>query len=118
MLNEWSAKLASSKNFMKVRESAYKTYTNGWDPSQGSHDPTYNQPNDERISLTNYINWLDRNQTPPASKTSGSTQPGRGAGNSDAIASKSGPSARKNKGSSFAGNSGQGKRGKITNEGL
>lgn len=118
LLNEWSAKLASSKNFMKVRESAYKTYTNGWDPSQGSHDPTYNQPNDERISLTNYINWLDRNQTPPASKTSGSSQPGGGAGNSDAIASKSGPSARKNKGSSFAGNSGQGKRGKITNEGL
>lgn len=90
LLNEWSTKLASSQRFKKVCESANKTYTNGWNPSQGSHNPTYNLPNDEKISLTNYINWLDRDQTPPANNTGGGFHPGTGAGESGSNASKSG----------------------------
>ena len=90
LLNEWSTKLSSSQSFKKVCESANKTYTNGWNPSQGSHNPTYNQPNDEQISLTNYINWLDRDQTPPATNTGGGFHPGTIAGKSGANAGKSG----------------------------
>lgn len=97
LLNEWSTKLASSQSFKKVCESANKTYTNGWNPKQGSHNPTYNTPNDEKINLTNYINWLDRNQTPSADNTGG------GVGKSGANAGKSG---------SNAGKSGQGNNGK------
>ena len=112
LLNEWSTKLSSSQSFKKVCESANKTYTNGWNPSQGSHNPTYNQPNDEQISLTNYINWLDRDQTPPATNTGGGFHPGKGAGKSGANAGKSGSNAGKGTGGSNAGKSGQGNKGK------
>lgn len=105
LLNEWSTKLASSQRFKKVCESANKTYTNRWNPSQGPHNPTYNQPNDEQISLTNYINWLDRDQTPPANNTGGGFHPGTGAG-------KSGSNASKGTGGTNAGKSGQGNKGK------
>lgn len=104
LLNEWSTKLASSQRFNKVCESAEKTYRNGWNPKQGSHDPTYNTPNDEQINLTNYINWLDRNQTPSADNTGG------GVGKSGANAGKSGANAGKS--GSNAGKSGQGNNGK------
>ena len=112
LLNEWSTKLSSSQSFKKVCESANKTYKNGWNPSQGYHNPTYNQPNDEQISLTNYINWLDRDQTPPATNTGGGFHPGKGAGKSGANAGKSGSNAGKGTGGSNAGKSGQGNTGK------
>lgn len=98
LLNEWSKKLASSERFQKVCKSANKTYTNSWNPSQGPHNPTYNQPNDEQINLTNYINWLDRDQTPPATNTGGGFHPGTGAGKSGANAGKSGSNAGKGTG--------------------
>ena len=66
LLNEWSIKLASSQKFKKVYESANKTHANGWNPSQNPHKPTYNLPTDEKICVQNYINWLDHDQTPPA----------------------------------------------------
>ncbi|MBO5630806.1 MAG: hypothetical protein J5965_17205 [Aeriscardovia sp.] len=71
LLNEWHSKLASSQNFQKVCESANKTLSHGWNPKQGSHNPTYNKPDDEQISLTNYINWLDQDQTPKPSSEGG-----------------------------------------------
>lgn len=67
LLNNWQDKLSNSKQFKKVFESANKTYRNGWNPKQGSHNPTYNKSDDEQIRLTNYINWLDQDQTPKTS---------------------------------------------------
>ena len=64
ILNDWSFKLENSKQFQKILESANKTYSYGWNPKQGVHNPTYNKAGDEQISLPNYINWLDRDQTP------------------------------------------------------
>lgn len=64
LLNDWSTKLNTSLNFKKVCKSANKTFSYKWNPKQGSHNPTYNKPGDEQISLTNYINWLDQDQTP------------------------------------------------------
>ena len=110
LLNEWQSKLSSSKRFKKVCESAKKTYTKGWIPKQGSHNPTWNQPNDERINLENYINWLDRDQTPPATNTGGGFHPGTGAGKSGANAGKSGSNAGKGTGGSNPG-TGAGKSG-------
>jgi len=111
LLNEWSAKLATSQRFKKVCESANKTYTNGWNPSQGSHNPTYNQPNDEQISLTNYINWLDQDQTPKATNNGGGFHPGTGAGKSGSNAGKSGAGSGKNGGKSGSTKQEQGNRG-------
>lgn len=71
LLNKWKDSLVDSKNFMKVYESAYKTDKNDWNPHQGPHDPTYNEPNDEQINLTNYIYWLDNDQSPKDTKTKG-----------------------------------------------
>lgn len=67
LLNYWQGKLSNSKQFKKVFESASKTNRNGWNPKQGKHNPTYNKPDDEQIRLTNYINWLDQDQTPKPS---------------------------------------------------
>lgn len=67
LLNDWQGKLSNSKQFMKVSKSANKTYSNKWNPKQGSHNPTYNKSDDEQIRLTNYINWLDQDQTPKTS---------------------------------------------------
>ena len=78
ILYVWANKLSSSTKFKNVCESAKKTYNNAWDPKQGSHNPTYNKPNDERISLTNYINWLDQDQTPKSSSNSGGFHPNVG----------------------------------------
>lgn len=111
LLNEWSAKLATSQRFKKVCESANKTYTNGWNPRQGSHNPTYNQPNDEQISLTNYINWLDQDQTPKATNNGGGFHPGTGAGKSGSNAGKSGAGSGKNGGKSGSTKQEQGNRG-------
>lgn len=71
LLNDWHSKLTTSQNFQKVCESANKTLTHSWNPKQGIHNPTYNKPNDEQISLTNYINWLDQDQTPKPSSEGG-----------------------------------------------
>lgn len=69
LLNDWSTKLNTSLNFKKVCESANKTFSHKWNPKQGSHNPTYNKPGDEQIRLTNYINWLDQDQTPHEART-------------------------------------------------
>lgn len=90
LLNKWKDSLADSKNFMKVCESANKTYTNGWNPKQSLHNPTYNQPNDEQINLTNYINWLDRDQTPKDAHSGGGFHSGTGAGKINSAAGKGG----------------------------
>lgn len=115
LLNEWYKKLSNSQQFKKVCDSANKTYSNGWNPKQGSHNPTYNKPNDEQISLTNYINWLDQDQTPKTSSNNGGFHPnvgansGKNAGKSGSTSSKSGASPAKQ---------GTGKSEKTTNGGL
>ena len=115
LLNEWYKKLSNSQQFKKVCDSANKTYSNGWNPKQGSHNPTYNKPNDEQISLTNYINWLDKDQTPKPSSNNGGFHPnvgansGKNAGKSGSTSSKSGASPAKQ---------GTGKSEKTTNGGL
>jgi len=115
LLNEWYKKLSNSQQFKKVCDSANKTYSNGWNPKQGSHNPTYNKPNDEQISLTNYINWLDQDQTPKSSSNNGGFHPnvgansGKNAGKSGSTSSKSGASPAKQ---------GTGKSEKTTNGGL
>ena len=78
LLNDWQNKLSNSQQFKKVCESANKTYSHGWDPKQAPHYPTYNEPDDEQISLTNYINWLDQDQTPKPSSNSGGFHPNVG----------------------------------------
>ena len=89
ILYVWADKLSSSTKFKNVCESAKKTYNNAWDPKQGSHNPTYNKPDDDRISLTNYINWLDQDQTPKPSSNSGGFHPNVGS-NKGGNAGKSG----------------------------
>lgn len=82
LIDVWSEKLASSQNFSKVCKSARKTHKNGWNPRQGVHNPTYNKSKDERINLTNYINWLDSDQTPSTTQTPPTTNTG-GSGSND-----------------------------------
>ena len=110
LLNEWHTKLASSIQFDKVCSSAQKTYSNHWNPKQGIHNPTYNKANDEQISLTNYINWLDQDQTSKNfggstgnSGTSGKT--GNGAGKASAGKGTSG-AAKGNSGNAKGGTNG------------
>jgi len=71
ILNYWRQKLNTSQGFSKVCISAEKTYNNKWNPKQDIHNPTYNKPGDERINLTNYINWLDQDQTKHSSGNEG-----------------------------------------------
>lgn len=131
LLNEWSTRLASSTRFKKICESAQKTYTNGWNPSQGSHNPTYNNPGDEQIRLTNYINWLDRDQTqtqtPPPSSNNGGFHPHVGANSGEKArksdsksGSKSGSKSDSKSGKSRVSSAkqGTGKSEKKTNAGL
>jgi hypothetical protein len=114
LLNDYD-KLSKSQQFKKVRESANKTLSNRWNPKQGIHNPTYNKPDDEQISLTNYINWLDQDQTPKPSSNNGGFRPNVGAnsrknaGRSGSTSSKSGASPAKQ---------GTGKSEKTTNGGL
>ena len=115
LLNNWHQKLSNSQQFKKVCDSANKTYSNGWNPKQRSHNPTYNKPNDEQISLTNYINWLDQDQTPKTSSNNGGFHPNVGA-NSGKNAGKSG--SRSSKSGASPAKQGTGKSEKITNGGL
>lgn len=99
---DWREKLSNSQQFKMVCESANKTSINGWNPKQGSHNPTYNKPNDEQITITNYINWLDQDQTPKSSTNNGGFHPNVGAnsgknagGKSGSASSKSGASSAK-----------------------
>lgn len=71
ILYEWANKLSASTNFKNVCESAKKTIYHRWEPKQGSHNPTYNKPNDELINLTKYKKWLDNDQTPKQSPNTG-----------------------------------------------
>lgn len=75
LLDDWCPKLEKSQKYKKVCESAKKTLKNGWNPKQGLHNPTYNKPGDEQIHLTNYINWLDQDQTPRSSSGNGGFHP-------------------------------------------
>lgn len=64
----WEEKLKESSNFKKVAKVAKKNFDKGWNPKQGPHNPTFNtSPEYYRINLTNYTNWLDRDQTPKTS---------------------------------------------------
>ena len=63
--NKWSMELSGSATFQKIVSVADKNLRNGWNPVTGSHSPCYNKPNDEAISVINYIYWLDRDQTQP-----------------------------------------------------
>ncbi len=64
----WKEKLKESSNFNKVAKVAKKNFDKGWNPKQGPHNPTFNtSPEDYKINLTNYTNWLDRDQTPKTS---------------------------------------------------
>lgn len=98
---DWSQKLSNSQRFKKVSESANKTLINRWNPKQGSHNPTYNKPNDEQITITNYINWLDQDQTSKSSTNNGGFHPnvgansGKNAGKSGSASGKSGASSAK-----------------------
>lgn len=61
----WAEKLKDSTKFAMVAKIAKKNFDRGWNPKQGSHNPTFNTSSDDyRINLTNYKNWLDRDQTP------------------------------------------------------
>lgn len=115
LIDEWSTKLASSRRLKQICESANKTFTNGWNPCQGSHKPTYNHPDDEQISLTNYINWLDQDQTPQPSSNNGGFHPNVGASSGEK-ARKSGSTSGKS-GVSPA-KQGKGKSKETTNGGL
>lgn len=64
----WAEKLKESNKFKQVAMVAQKNDRKGWNPVQDPHNPTFNtKPDDYKINLTNYINWLDRDQTPKTS---------------------------------------------------
>ena len=75
LLDKWHSILHTSQNFKNVCESANKTYSHSWNPKQDPHNPTYNKPGDEQISLINYIKWLDKDQTPNRSSGEGGLRP-------------------------------------------
>lgn len=67
--NSWSLKLQTSETLKRIIDVANKNRQNGWEPRQGEHKPTYNEKSDERINVTNYINWLDQDRSAkPAAK--------------------------------------------------
>lgn len=71
---EWENVLCKSTKFKEIANVAKKNLDKGWNPKQGSHDPTYNtKPSDLKIIIEGYINWLDKDQTikdnPPTIKT-------------------------------------------------
>ncbi len=49
----------------KIIEVARKNKVKEWNPKQGEHAPTYNKDGDPLINVTNYINWLDQDQSIP-----------------------------------------------------
>lgn len=74
ILEDWHRKLKESQNFKDICKSAQKTLDHNWNPKQGSHNPTYNQQNDEQINITNYKNWLDNDQTSKSSSGEGNNR--------------------------------------------
>lgn len=65
LTEKWRQKLNLSTKFKKVAEVASKNIRKGRNPASGKHAPCYNKPNDEAISVLNYINWLDQKKTEP-----------------------------------------------------
>ena len=63
IIDEWSGKLADSENMLKIIEVSKKNSEKGWDPKQKEHKPTYNNDKDTQINVSNYINWLDKDQS-------------------------------------------------------
>lgn len=90
-------------------KSASKTYYNDWNPKQGSHNPTYNKSDDEQIRLTNYINWLDQDQTPKTSSDNERTNGKNHSGKLKSVHNKPGASLDKH---------GKGKSKETINGGL
>lgn len=66
---EWKERLVLSENFKKISEVAAKNIRKQWNPAIGNHAPHYNKPGDDAISLVNYINWLDQNQSKLVNKS-------------------------------------------------
>lgn len=66
IITRWSQELAASPRFQKIVDVAKKNKNHKWNPVTGAHMPFYNKPDDEAIAVTNYIYWLDRDQTQPA----------------------------------------------------
>lgn len=116
LLNDWHSKLSSSQRFLKVCESAQKTYNNGWNPKQGSHTPTYNKTDDEQIRITNYINWLDKDQTPDPTSNKVKSVPKKveAIGKKDVIKSNS----KNDKSATTSANQKTDKKGTTKNGGL
>ncbi len=76
LADTWKEKLKESKKFIEVAKVAKKNFDRGWNPKQGSHNPTFNtMPEDYRINLTNYKNWLDGDQTPKPSANPQTSRP-------------------------------------------
>lgn len=73
IIDEWSDKLKDSEKILKIKEAAEKNSNNGWNPKQKGHNPTYNKENDMQIDVSNYIKWLDKDQS--KSGTSNSNAP-------------------------------------------
>lgn len=94
LLSEWAEKLSRSDKFHAVCEAAQNNVNNSWNPKQGKCNPTYNQPGDPKIKISNYINWLSKDQTPPSSVSenpSGGFHPsGHTTGGGRAVTSSSG----------------------------
>ena len=61
LAEKWKHKLILSAKFKTVAEVAAKNIRKGNNPASGKHAPYYNKPDDEAISVLNYINWLDQN---------------------------------------------------------
>lgn len=68
----WSHLLMESYNFTKILKALRKNYNKGWNPKVGQHFPTYNNSEDYKINVNNYIRWLDNQctQIDSQSKTS------------------------------------------------
>lgn len=71
IVNKWQTTLGESEKICKIAASAEKNIKNGWDPNLKPHSPRYNEAGDERINITNYINWIDQDQSKAYSNDAG-----------------------------------------------
>ena len=65
LTEKWKQKLILSDEFKKIAEVAARNIRKGRNPASGKHAPYYNKPDDEAISVLNYINWLDQDRNEP-----------------------------------------------------
>ena len=66
----WKDKLKDVDSFAEILKAVEKAQEGGWNLQQGKHPyTTYNAPKDSIINVKNYINWIEKDQTPkPMSK--------------------------------------------------